>query len=66
MPAEGAEFVEAGDVIEVLVGVKNGIDFRDAFAERLFAKIGPAVDEEGSPGAFEEGGAAGAVIPGMF
>ena len=66
MPAKGAEFIETRDVIDVLVGVEDGIDFGEVFAEGLLTEIGAAVNEEGSPGAFEEGGAAGAVIPGVI
>ena len=63
MPAKGAEFIEARDVVDVFVSVEDGIDFGESFTESLLAEVGSAVDEEGSPRAFEEGGAAGAVVP---
>jgi hypothetical protein len=53
MPAEGADFIEASDVIDMLVGVKDGVDGGDILAERLFVKVGAGVDEETPPGAFD-------------
>jgi hypothetical protein len=51
MPTEGAEFIEAGDVIEMLVGVEDGIDGCDFFAKGLLSEIWSAIDEEAPPGA---------------
>ena len=44
--AQGAEVVEAQDVIGVRVGVEDGIDVADAVARRLLAEIGAGVDED--------------------
>ena len=61
-PAKGAEFIESGDVIEVFVGVEDGIDDGKFFAESLLAEIGAAVDEELAPWTLEKDGGARAVI----
>ena len=37
--------VEADDMIDMVVGVENVVDLGEAFPERLFAKIGPSVDQ---------------------
>ncbi|MFT6596751.1 MAG: hypothetical protein ACJAT3_002735 [Akkermansiaceae bacterium] len=37
MPAEGAEFIETSDMVEVFVGVEDGIDDGEIFAKSLLA-----------------------------
>ena len=45
-------------MIDVLVGVEDGVDGGNVFAESLFVEVGAGVDEEAAPGAFDERGAA--------
>ncbi|MFT6179088.1 MAG: hypothetical protein ACJAQT_001939 [Akkermansiaceae bacterium] len=45
MPAEGAEFIKARDVIEVFMSVEDGIDRRDFFPKGLMSEVGAAIDE---------------------
>ena len=65
MPAKGADFVEANDVIDMLVRVENMIDCSESFAESLFAKVGAGIDEKPNTLSFEEDGGAGATITGI-
>ena len=53
MPAEGAQLIEAGDVIEMGVSVEDGIDFAKILAQGLFAEIGTGVDEDRDLGGLE-------------
>ena len=46
MPAEGAEFVETSDVVEVAMGIEDGVDFAKILAERLLAEVRTRVDED--------------------
>ena len=46
MEAEGAEVVQAEDVVGVAVGVEDGVDAADAFAEGLGVEVGAGVDED--------------------
>ena len=66
MPAEGADFIEARDVIDVLVGVEDGVDGSDVLPERLFVKVGAGVDEETPPRALNQGGAAETAVMGVI
>lgn len=66
VPAKGAKFVKSGDVIDVFMGVEDGIKGGKAFAEGLFTEVWSAIDEDFSPGAFEKDGAAGAGISGVI
>jgi len=61
-PAKGAEFIETGDVVEMLMSVEDGIDLSDFFAEGLLAEVWAAVDKEGSPRTSEEDRAACASV----
>lgn len=66
MPAEGADFIEARDVIDVLVGVEDGVDGGDVLAERLFVKVRAGVDEETPPRALDQSGAAETAVMGVI
>ncbi len=65
MEAEGAEVVEAEDVVGVAVGVEDGVEVADVFAEGLGVEVGAGVDDDGVvlPGD-EDGGAGAAVVRG--
>ena len=61
-PAEGAEFIEPGDVIDVAVGVENGIEAGEFFAQRLLTEVRSGIDEEiDLAGADVDGGASAGV-----
>ena len=48
MEGEWAEVVEAQDVVGVGVGVEDGVDVANFFAEGLGAEVGAGVDEDGA------------------
>ena len=66
VPAEGADFIKTRDVIDVLVGVEDGVDGGNVLAECLLVKVGAGVDEKTAPWAFDEGGAAETAVMGMI
>ena len=66
MPAEGAEFIESRDVVEVLVRVEHGIYDGDFFPKCLLSKVGPAIDEEAAPRSFKNHRTAGTLVVGML
>src|SRR5438270_6054671 len=43
--AEGTQIVEAHDVIGVAVGVEDGVDMANAFAQGLGVEVGAGIDE---------------------
>ena len=45
--AQGAQIVDAENVIGMGVGVKHRVDLADSFANRLLAKVGRGVDQDG-------------------
>ncbi len=45
-PAEGAQFVEADDVVEVWVGVDDRVDLRQLLAQRLLSKIRAGIHQD--------------------
>ena len=65
VPAEGPQFVEACHVVEMRMGVKNGIDSMQVLPQGLLAEIGAAVDEDGEPGHLQVKGRAGALVARM-
>ena len=65
MPAKGAEFVEAGNVVEMGVREQDGIEGGDLLAEGLQAEVGPEIDEKRKLGGLKVDGTAGAVVVGM-
>jgi hypothetical protein len=40
-PAEGAQFVKAGDMVEMRVGVDDGVDLAQSVAQGLRAQVRP-------------------------
>ncbi len=60
--AEGAEVVEAHDVVGVAVGVEDGIDVADVFADGLGVEVGAGVDEDGVVVVGEADGGPGAAV----
>lgn len=60
--AEGAQVVEAEDVIGVTVGVEYGVDVTDVFADGLRVEVGAGVDEDGVVVVVEADGGAGSAI----
>ena len=48
------EVIEAEHVVGVSVGVKDGVNFTDIFAQRLLAEIGGGVDKNYVPAEFDE------------
>ncbi len=60
--AERAEVVEAHDVVGVAVGVEDGVDVADAFAEGLRVEVGAGVDEDDVAVVRETDGGAGAAV----
>ena len=60
--AEGAEVVEAHDVVGVAVGVEDGVDAADFFADGLGVKVGAGVDEDGVAVVGEADGRPGAAV----
>ncbi len=59
---EGADVVEAEDVVGVGVGVKDGVDAGDVGAQGLGAEIGRGVDQDIFAGVLHQDGGAEAVI----
>ena len=59
---EGAQVVEAHDVVGVAVGVEDGVDAADIFAEGLGVEVGAGVDEDGVVVVGEADGGAGAPV----
>jgi hypothetical protein len=45
-PAKGTKFVESGDMIDVPMSVKDGIDTVDFLSQGLFAQVGTGIDED--------------------
>lgn len=62
---EGANVVEAENVISVAVGEKDGVELRDADAEGLVAKIGRGVDDDVFVVIAKPDGGAKAIIAGI-
>jgi hypothetical protein len=62
VPAEGAQVIEADDVVEVAVGVEHGVDRAEVFAQGLFAQVGTGIDEQGGLRGAHHGRGAGACI----
>ena len=60
--AEGAEVVEAHDVISVTMGVEDGIDAADVFADGLGVEVRACVDEDGVAVVGEADGGPGAAV----
>ena len=60
--AEGAEVVEAHDVVGVAVGVEDGVDAADVFADGLGVEVGAGVDEDGVAVVGEADGGPGAAV----
>ena len=50
VPAEGSQFIKACNMIEVGMSVENGINFAQAFTERLLAKVRTTIYQDGSFG----------------
>ena len=63
--AEGAEVVEAEDVVGVRVGVEDGVDAGEVLAECLRVEVGAGVDEDGFVLVLDENGGAGAAVMGV-
>ncbi len=60
--AEGAEVVEAHDVVGVAVGVEDGVDVADVLADGLGVEVGAGVDEDGVVVVGEADGGPGAAV----
>ena len=60
--AEGAEVVEAHDVVGVAVGVEDGVDAADVLADGLGVEVGAGVDEDGVVVVGEADGGPGAAV----
>ena len=60
--AEGTEIVETHDVIGVAVGVEDGIDATNAFAQGLGVEVGAGIDQHGVVVVGEPDGWAGAAV----
>ena len=43
--SQGPQIVDSEDVVGMRVSVEHGIELRNVFAERLFAKVGRGVDQ---------------------
>lgn len=65
VPAEGPQFIKARDMVEVAVGVEDGINVAQALAEGLLTKVRPAVYQNRSPGRLKVQGGAGSPVPGV-
>ena len=65
-PAEGADFIEARDMVDMFVGVEDRIDSGDVFAEGLFVEIGTGVYEEAAEGTLNDCGASEATVVGVI
>jgi len=61
--AEGAEVVEAHDVVGVAVGVEDGVDAADVLADGLGVEVRAGVDEDGAIVVGEADGGTGAAVP---
>ena len=59
---EGADVVEAEDVIGVAVGEENGVETLEAGAEGLVAEVGRGVDDHVAAGVRKKDGGAGAFV----
>lgn len=55
-PTEGAELVKANDVVEVGVGVKDGINMGEIFAQRLLAEVRTGIDKDRESTALDNNG----------
>lgn len=62
MEGERAQIIEAEDVVGVGVGVEDGIDVADFFAQNLFAEVRAGVDEDTMVFPLNGGGGAQAAI----
>ena len=62
MEAEGAEVVHAEDVVGVAVGVEDGVDAADVFADGLGVEVGAGVDQDGVAVVVDEERGAGAAV----
>ena len=60
--AEGAEVVEAHNVVGVTVGVEDGVDATDVFADGLGVEVRACVDEDGVAVVGEADGGPGAAV----
>jgi len=60
--AERTEVVHAEDMVGVAVGIEDGVEAADAFANRLRVEVGAGVDDDivAIPG-YEDGGTGAAV-----
>ena len=63
--AEGAEIVEAHDVVGVAVGVEGGVDAAEVFAEGLGVEVRAGVDEDDVVVVGEADGGAGPPVMGV-
>jgi len=61
--AERAEVIHAEDVVGVAVGVEDGVEAADVFADGLGVEVRPGVDEDvvGFPGDKDRGASAAIV-----
>ncbi len=59
---EGAEVVHAEDVVGVAVGVEDGVDAVDVFADGLGVEVGAGVDQDGVVVIVDAEGGAGAAV----
>ena len=62
MEAERAEVVHAEDVVGVAVGVEDGVEAADVFADSLGVEVGAGVDEDVVAGVGDEDGGTGAAV----
>ena len=65
VPAEGPQFVEAGQMVEVGMGVEDRIDGVQVLPQGLLAEVGTAVYEDGEPGQLQVQGRAGSLVARM-
>lgn len=63
VPTKGPNLVEADDVIDVIVGVEDVIDFGEPLSEGLFAEVRTGVYENFDLVCLEENGGAGSRVP---
>ena len=66
MPAEGPQFVESCHVIQMRVGIEDGINSVEVLTKGLLAKVGSAVDENRCSGALQVKGRSCAPVAGMI
>ena len=62
-PAESAYFIEANNMVDMVMGVENVVSLGDAFAKGLFSQVGPSIDENFDLVGLEKDGRAGALVP---